>query len=322
MSIWYEGLGSAAYHRPRRAISMLLFIILVVLSAQVQVHGLTSPPKRVLVTGAGSSVGLEVFKKLLKAPTKFVPHGLVRTAKDAQVLIKLGARAEQICIGDITDRSSIKGLFDGIDKCVLCTTARPKKSTMFRIKQFFRSLVGKKRAPRVEELSYTRGYSPYEVDFLGQKNVIDLAVESGTVQHIVLLSNMGGYSNSSRLNDIGKKDGDPNSGNLLKWKRAAERYLIKRSFFTILHAGTLTDDPGGRREIIWDVDDNLMRNNFKKIPKADVAEVIVQSLLWKEAIGRSIDIAARGEGTGPTKDWLRFFALPGNNLYPSDLSEQ
>jgi hypothetical protein len=149
-----------------------------------------------------------------------------------------------------------------------------------------------------------------------------MAVESGTVKHIVLLSNMGGYSNSSRVNEVGKKLGDPNSGNLLKWKRALERYLIKRSFFTILHAGTLTDDPGGKREIIWDVDDNLMRNGYKKIPKADVAEVIVQSLLWKEAIGRSIDIAARGEGTGPTKDWLRFFSLPGNNLYPSDLSEQ
>lgn len=300
---------------------MLLFIILSMLLAFLQAQALASPT-RVLVTGAGSSVGMEVFKKLLKAPSKFTPYGLVRNAKDAKVLITLGAAAEQIVIGDITDRSSINGMFEGIDKAVLCTTARPQKSTVFRVKQFFRSLVGKKRAPRVDELFYSRGYSPYEVDFLGQKNVIDMAVESGTVKHIVLLSNMGGYSNSSRLNEVGKKTGEPNSGNLLKWKRALERYLIKRSFFTILHAGTLTDDPGGKREIIWDVDDNLMRNGYKKIPKADVAEVIVQSLLWKEAIGRSIDIAARGEGTGPTKDWLRFFSLPGNNLYPSDLSEQ
>ena len=96
---------------------------------------------------------------------------------------------------------------------------------------------------------------------------------------------------------------------------------MKRSFFTIIHAGTLTDKPGNRREIVWDNDDALLRTPFAKIPREDCAEVLVQCLLWKESIGRSIDVGARSEGTGPTKDWLRFFSIPGDNLFPFDLAD-
>ena len=46
----------------------------------------------------------------------------------------------------------------------------------------------------------------------------------------------------------------------------------------------------------------------------------MQALVWKEAIGRSIDVAAREKGSGSTKtqDWLRFWSMPGNNVYPAD----
>ena len=75
------------------------------------------------------------------------------------------------------------------------------------------------------------------------------------------------------------------------------------------------------REIVWDVDDTLLRTNFRKIPQEDCAEVLVQALIHKEAIGRSIDVATRppSPGTSPTKDWLRFWSMPGNCIYPADL---
>lgn len=276
-------------------------------------------PKNILVTGAGSSVGKQVFKKLLKKPNKFVPFALVRNNQDAQELVKLGAKPDHIRIGDIVDKSSIQGMFKGIDKAVLCTSATPQKSLTYKIKNFFRSMVGKQRPPKINELYYLKGQSPYFVDFIGQKHVVDEAIASGSIEHIVMLSNMGGYRNLSRVNDIGRDSSDPNSGNLFKWKRAAERYLMRRCFFTIVHAGALTDEPGGRRDIVWDNDDALLRTNFRNIPKEDCAEVLIQALQWKEAIGRSIDVATRGEGTGPTKDWLRFWSIPGNNMYPADL---
>jgi nucleoside-diphosphate-sugar epimerase len=97
------------------------------------------------------------------------------------------------------------------------------------------------------------------VDFIGQKNTIDAATQA-KVEHIVLLGSMGGYR-GSKLNDIGRKAGetDPKVGNILKWKRASERYLMKRCFFTIIHAGILTGEKGGEREIVWDTDDSLLR---------------------------------------------------------------
>lgn len=97
---------------------------------------------------------------------------------------------------------------------------------------------------------------------------------------------------------------------------------MKRCFFTVVHAAALTDDKGGMREIVWDTDDALLRTNFRKIPREDVAEVLVQALMWKEAIGRSIDVAARTEGSGPNDDWLRFWAYPGNCVYPADYDDQ
>lgn len=159
----------------------------------------------------------------------------------------------------------------------------------------------------------------------------------------------------SKLNDIGKtntNDKNIKNGNIIKWKRAAERYLMKRCFFTILHAGQLTTEPGGNQEIIWDTDDVLLRN-FKKISIDDAAEVIIQALIWKEAIGRSIDIANKPitnskyvgssnintekglfntknkrnndsksvKSGGKHTDWLRFWSKPGNCIYPSDFDD-
>ena len=273
----------------------------------------------VLVTGAGSSVGYEVFKKLLARPSKFRPYGLVRNEQDARKLLKLGAKRESVIVGDILDRKCLLTAFqqNSIDKCVLCTSARPRKTLVCKVKSFFRWIVRRPRSPKVNELYYPSGESPYLVDFIGQRNVIDEAV-AASVQHIVLLSNCGGYrsSASSKVNEIGRSPDDPNSGNLLSWKKSAERYLMKRSFFTIIHAPSLTDEPGGQRTIVWDTDDTLLRTPYKTIPREDLAEVLVSALLIKDAIGRSIDVAARQEGTEATKDWRRFWSLPGSNTYP------
>lgn len=134
---------------------------------------------------------------------------------------------------------------------------------------------------------------------------------------------------------------------------------MQRCQFTILHAAQFTDERAGQREVIWDTDDALLRTNFRKIPREDVAEVLVQALVWKEAIGRSIDISSRpvAHPTGETKnqqpslsspdkgveattasaasgrstvrsasgtasmDWLRFWSTPGNCVYPADFDD-
>jgi NAD(P)H-binding len=260
-------------------------IIVVVAFLAVQVLSFSTRPQyKVVVTGASTSVGYLVFKKLLKSKT-FVPVGLVRDRQGYRELKKLGADDSQIKIGDITKRDSLQGVFDDAKKVVLCTSARPKKKFWYRIISFLLKLIGKERPPKTSDMYYPKDQCPYHVDFVGQKNVIDACLDA-KVEHIVMLGNMGGYR-GSKLNDIGRDtgDSDPRKGNLLKWKRAAERYLMKRCFFTIVHSGALTDEKGGKREIVWDTDDALLRTNFRKIPREDAAEVLVQALLWKEAIG-------------------------------------
>lgn len=240
--------------------------------------------KRVVITGASTSVGYLVFKKLLRSKN-YLPVGLVRDKHGYHELKKLGVADDQIKIGDITTRDTMKGVFDNASKVVMCTSARPKKKFWFRIINFILGLIGRDRPPQATDLYYPKSQCPYNVDFIGQKNVIDLCLDA-KVEHIVMLGNMGGYR-GSKLNAIGREEGETNQkkGNLLKWKRAAERYLMKRCFFTIVHSGALIDEKGGKREIVWDTDDALLRTNFRKIPREDVAEVLVQSLLWKEAIG-------------------------------------
>jgi len=89
------------------------------------------------------------------------------------------------------------------------------------------------------------------------------------------------------------------------------------------------DARGGPREVIWDTDDALLRTVYTKISREDAAEAVVQALMWKEAIGRSIDIASKSvrasdiaQGPLPPRgdlqnDWLRFWSRPGNCVYPA-----
>jgi NAD(P)H-binding len=248
----------------------------------------TRAPVKVVVTGASTSVGYLVFKKLLRSKN-FFTIGLVRDRIGFNELKKLGVGDDQIRIGDITNRDTLTGIFDEASKVIMCTSARPKKKFWFRIMNFFLRLIGRERIPQAADLYYPRNQCPYYVDFIGQKNVIDLCLDA-KVEHIVMLGNMGGYR-GSKLNAIGREEGDtsPKKGNLLKWKRAAERYLMKRCFFTIVHSGALIDEKGGKREIVWDTDDALLRTNFRKIPREDVAEVLVQALVCKDAIGKSAE---------------------------------
>lgn len=212
------------------------------------------PVTKVIITGASNSVGLSVFKKLLKKKS-FYPIALVRSKKGYNALLKLGADPTQVKIFDICNKETLTGdLFEGATKAVLCTSSKPKKRFRFIIKDFFRKITFRKQnPPNGTDFYYPDKQSPYDIDYIGQRNVIDACVNA-KIEHIVMLGSMGGYR-GGKQNEIGRKtEDDSKKGNILKWKLAAERYLMKRSFFTIIHAGTLTDEPGGQREIVWDTD--------------------------------------------------------------------
>ena len=125
---------------------------------------------------------------------------------------------------------------------------------------------------------------------------------------------MGGSQPENFLNTIGRKEGDDLSGNILLWKRKAEQYLIASGLpYTIVHPGGLIDKAGGEKEIVLGANDELLKETVRSIPRADVAEVCVQSMRESGGINRSIDIIAKdGE---PTRDWGKFFSNSANCQY-------
>ncbi|KAJ1490605.1 hypothetical protein T484DRAFT_1776731 [Baffinella frigidus] len=119
-----------------------------------------------------------------------------------------------------------------------------------------------------------------KIDWIGCKQQIDVAKELG-VEHIVLVSSMGVSERKNNDDNMLNKIGN---GNILVWKAKAEAYLMGVGVpYTIIHPGGLSNKPGGEREIVVGVNDDLL-DNFaelgasRSIPRADVAEVVAQGV--------------------------------------------
>jgi uncharacterized protein YbjT (DUF2867 family) len=285
----------------------LLFVVLCVLLA-VCAEGV-----KVVVTGAGGRTGSLVMQKLLKMP-EYEAVGLIRTAKSKSKITKIGGKADNICIADVTDVDSLVEAFQGAEKVIMCTSAVPQIKPLSIAKIFLGKILGKSERP---EFKFIPNGDPYNVDWLGAKNQIDAAKKAG-VKQFVFLSSMGGTDPDNFLNTIGRTDDDKLSGNILLWKRKAEEYLIKAKIpsYTIVHPGGLLDKKGGEREIVFGIDDKLLKETVRSIPREDVAEVCVQALKCTGAKNRAFDIISREPGTGDvTTDWNKFFKAKGNSKY-------
>ena len=235
-------------------------------------------PLHVLVTGATGRTGSIVVQKLQQQPEQFVTQGFARSEAKARELF---GTTEGFYLGDISDPDHLKVALEGCNSLVILTSAVPQM-----------------KAPpepgQRPEFSYPEGGTPEEVDYQGQVNQIDAAKAAG-VKHIVLVGSMGGTNEQHPLNRMA-------NGNILIWKRKAEAYLIDSGIdYTIIRAGGLQDQPGGQRELLVGKDDELLANPPDgiptSIPRADVAEVVVQALLEPAARNKAFDVISKPEGT-------------------------
>ncbi|KAG0570933.1 hypothetical protein M758_6G190400 [Ceratodon purpureus] len=244
-------------------------------------------PMTVLVTGAGGRTGKIVFAKLKKASSQFVARGLVRTEEGKAAL----GGDDGLFVGDISKPETLAPAFEGIDALIILTSAVPKMKPGFDPTQGGRP-----------EFYFVEGGSPEEVDWEGQKAQIDAALAAG-VKQVVLVGSMGGTDESNPLNAIG-------NGNILVWKRKAEKYLADSGVaYTIIRAGGLQDKDGGVRELLIGKDDELLQTQTRTVSRADVAEMAIQALLIEEAKNKALDLASKPEGEGtPTTDFKALFA--------------
>lgn len=231
---------------------------------------------KVLVTGATGRTGAIVVQKLRQLSDKFEVIGFARSEDKIKALF---GSTEGFFVGSITDKNSLKTALKGRDALVILTSSIPKMKTPPQ--------EGKR-----PEFTFDPGEMPEQIDWIGQKNQIDVAVELN-IKHIVLVGSMGGTNPNHPLNSLG-------NGNVLIWKRKAEQYLIEsRINYTIIRAGGLLNEPGGKRELIVGKNDTLLENPPHdiptSIPREDVAEVVVQALIEKNAKNKAFDIISKPE---------------------------
>ena len=93
--------------------------------------------------------------------------------------------------------------------------------------------------------------------------------------------------------------------------------------YTIIHPGGLTDKKGGESEVIFGINDELLKGTIRQIPRDDVATCCIKSLESNDAKNRSFDITAKSplkdDKTNtiiPTSNWNLFFSSnKGNCIY-------
>lgn len=260
------------------------------------------PNKRVIVTGAGGRTGKLVFKSLLKNKN-FDAVGLVRTETSAKKLVKEAkCGLENIWVCDVTkldpddevaNNRLPKGLIDA-EAMIICTSAVPKISKRSVAKAFLKipmNIARKKKMMNFRELrfKYADGQYPEKVDYEGQLNQIKLAKRLG-VSHVILVSSMGGTNSYDFLNTIGKDENGNGNGDILIYKRKAEKFLVDSGLhYTIIHPGGLKDTPGGQLNLKLDVNDKLLNEEKKSISRCDVARLCVASLTAFKGENASFD---------------------------------
>jgi nucleoside-diphosphate-sugar epimerase len=244
----------------------------------------TAAPIKTLVTGAAGRTGRLVFSKL-QEDRRFSPVAVVRTDASGKKLIQeTGCGLDQVVVCDVTKvKSTDPPKCVGAKAMVICTSAVPVISVRSLIQNALKipwNLVRGKKAVDFRSLrfKFKRNQYPEKVDFEGQVTQIDIAKQLG-VEHVVVVSSMGGTDPDNFLNKVGKRPDGSGNGDILLWKRKAERYLTESGLrYTIIHPGGLIDTPAGEEELVLDVDDKLMKNEKRSISREDVANLCVAAL--------------------------------------------
>ena len=139
---------------------------------------------------------------------------------------------DHIIVCDITElKSSDPPKCAGAKAMVICTSAVPIISTRSLAQALFKipwNLVRGKKSVDFRSLrfKFRKNQYPEKVDYEGQVKQIELAKKLG-IEHVVVVSSMGGTDPDNFLNKVGKKPDGSGNGDILLWKRKAERVLVE-----------------------------------------------------------------------------------------------
>lgn len=203
---------------------------------------------KAFVVGATGETGRRIVRVLVGKGISV--KVLVRDEHKARAMLP---NTVELATGDVLDRASIEAAIADCTVLLCATGARPSFDPT----------------------------GPYQVDYEGTKNLIDVAKAHG-IDHFVLVSSLCVSRFLHPLNLFWL---------VLWWKKQAEDYLIKSGLtYTIVRPGGLKSDDTDERPVVMAPADTLFEGN---IPRLKVAETCVEALVSPESKNKIVEIVAQ-----------------------------
>ena len=215
---------------------------------------------QVLVVGATGQTGKHIVKDLVKR--NIAVTALVRNREKAQELLPSGV---DFVLGDVTQPDTMTEAISRCNILICATGATPS-------------------------FNFT---DPYQVDYQGTKNLVNLAKEHN-IEHFVIVSSLCVSKFFHPLNLFWL---------ILFWKKQAETYLQQSGLtYTIVRPGGLRNEDN-TEQIVMSTADTLFEGS---IPRQKVAQVCVEALFNNDARNKIVEIVTIPDQKSQT--WQQLFA--------------
>lgn len=215
---------------------------------------------KAFVAGATGETGRRIVQELVR---REIPvRALVRNLETARAILPA---AVELVIGDVLDPSTLPTAI-GDSTVILCATgAKPSLDPT----------------------------GPYQVDYQGTKNLVDIA-KAKDIEQFVFVSSLCVSKFFHPLNLFWL---------ILYWKQQAEDYLKTSGLnYTIVRPGGLKNDDN-LNPVIMSAADTLFDGS---IPRQKVAQVCVESLTSPQSRNKILEIVS--SPTATAKSWKELFA--------------
>lgn len=213
---------------------------------------------KALVAGATGRTGREIVRQLVDRG--IAVKAMVRDAEAAKALLPEGI---EIVVGDVLQVKSIQSAIADCTVLLSATGATPSFDPT----------------------------GPFQVDYIGTKNLVDVAKQQG-IEQFVMVSSLCVSRFFHPLNLFWL---------ILLWKQQAEAYLQKSGLtYTIVRPGGLKSEDDDRNVVMQGAD-TLFDGS---IPRVKVAQVCVAALFDPQAQNKVLEIIATAEAPQQSFDQL------------------
>ena len=214
---------------------------------------------KIFVAGATGQTGKHIVRQAIEQDMSV--KALVRDLEKARAILP---DAAELVLGDVLEPNTFESDLDDCSVLICATGASPSLDPT----------------------------GPYQVDYQGTKNLVDLAKQKG-IEHFVFVSSLCVSKFFHPLNLFWL---------VLYWKKQAEQYIKDSGLnYTIVRPGGLKNEDNSEF-IVMQGADSLFEGS---IPRVKVARVCVEALSQPEANSKIVEVITSPEAESQT--WQQLF---------------